>query len=101
MDELLQWLRQQTVSVRVFSQLCEQALALRTKEPQHAAMARLIATLAGNFSESYFSEPLPLDVAERALARLTELVEKAVRARAAALPEQMALLNELAMAELN
>ncbi len=101
MDELLDWLRQQTVSVRVFSQFCEKALALRAKQPEHAAMARLLATLAGNFSDTYFGEPLPLDVAERALARLTELVEKAVRARAAGLPEQIALLNELALSELS
>ncbi|HEY7248406.1 MAG TPA: hypothetical protein VH678_31475 [Xanthobacteraceae bacterium] len=100
MDELLQWLRQQTAGVRVFSQFCEKALALRGSEPQHAAMARLLATLAGNFSEAYFSEPLPLDVAERALVRLTALVENAVRARAAGLAEEMSLLNELAMAEL-
>ncbi len=100
MDELLQWLRQQTASVRVFSQFCEKALALRGIEPQHAAMARLLATLAGNFSEAYFSEPLPLDVAEHALVRLTALVDKAMRARACGAAEQMALLNELAVAEL-
>lgn len=101
MDELLTWLRQQHASVRVFSQFCEKAMALRAKEPQHAALARLLADLAGNFSEAYFGEPLALDVAEKALARLTEIVEKAVRANSAGLPEQMALLNEIGRMELN
>jgi hypothetical protein len=101
MDELLDWLRQQNGSVRVFSRFSEMALALRSKEPQHAALARLLADLAGNFSEAYFGEPLPLDVAERALAKLTELVEKGVKANVAGLPQQMALLNEIGAMELN
>jgi hypothetical protein len=99
-EELLDWLRQQKTGVRVLSQFSEKALALRAKEPQHAAMARLLASLAGNFSEAYFGEPLELDVAERALARLTALVEKALQAESAGLPQQMAVLNEIATAEL-
>jgi hypothetical protein len=101
MDELVNWLRQQNSSVRVFSQFCEKALALRTAEPQHAAMARLLADLAGNFSEAYYSEPLPLDVADRALGRLTEIVDKAVRAKSAGSSQQIELLNEIARMELN
>jgi hypothetical protein len=100
MEELLQWLRQQDLSVRVFSQFCEKALALRSKEPEHAALARLLATLAGNFSEENYGQPLPIDVAKRALTQLTELVEKAVRANAAGAQQQVALLNEIALLEL-
>lgn len=101
MNELLDWLRRQTGSVRVFSQFCERAMALRAAEPERAALARLLADLAGNFSEAYYGEPLPLDVAERALARLTATVEKAVRAYSAELPQQMALLNEIGQMELD
>jgi hypothetical protein len=100
MNELLEWLRQQDTSVRLFSQFCEKALALCAKEPQHAAMARLLASVAGNFSETYFGEPLALDVAERSLARLTGLVEKAVQANSADLPQQIAVLNEIALTDL-
>lgn len=100
MDELLDWLRQQNAGVRVFSQFCEKALALRAKDPQHAALARLLASVAGNFSESYFGEPLELDVAQRALARLTDLVEKAVQANSAGLPQQIAVLNQIAITDL-
>ena len=99
MNELLDWLRQQTASVRVFSQFCEMALALRARRLEHAALARLLANLAGDFSEAYFGEPMTLDVAERALARLTKLVEKAVRASSAGPEQQMALLNEIGLIE--
>jgi hypothetical protein len=54
MEELLDWLRHQNSSVRVFSQFYEKALAVRATEPQHAAMARLLANLAGNFAEAYY-----------------------------------------------
>jgi hypothetical protein len=101
MEELLDWLHRQSTSVRMFSQFCEKAHALRTTEPEHAAMARLLANLAGNFSEAYYSQPLTLDVAERALARLTELVDKAVRANADGPQQQIALLNELGRTDLN
>jgi hypothetical protein len=101
MEELLDWLRHQNSSVRVFSQFCEKALALRSTEPQHAAMARLLANLAGNFSEAYYGEPLTLDVANRALARLAEIVARAVRANSAGPPQQMELLNEIGRMELN
>jgi hypothetical protein len=101
MEELLDWLHQQNGSVRVFSRFSEMALGLRAKEPEHAALARLLADLAGNFAEAYYGEPLPLDVAEGALAKLTELVEKGVKANAAGLPQQMSLLNEIGLMELN
>ncbi len=100
MEELLGWLRQQSTSVRVFSQFCEKALALRSKEPQHAALARLLATLAGNFSEDNYGQPLPVDVAKHALTQLTDLLEKAVKANAAGPQQQLALLNEIAQLDL-
>jgi hypothetical protein len=43
---------------------------------------------------------LPLDVAERALARLAAFVEKATRPRGTGGAAQLSLLNELAMTEL-
>ena len=97
MNELLDWLRRQNGSVRVFSQFSEMALALRTREPDQAALARLLANLAGSFSDAYFGEPLSIDVAQRALARLIELVDKAARASSAGPERQVALLNEIAL----
>src|SRR6516165_6419301 len=100
MNELLDWLRLQKGGVRTYTQFCQKALALRASQPEHAALARLLADLAGRFADAYDGEPLFLDVAERALNRLTRLVERAVRVSSAGLPEQVALLNEIGLAEL-
>jgi len=75
MNELLDWLRLQKGGVGTYTQFCQKALALRASQPEHAALARLLADLAGRFADAYGGEPLPLDVAERALNRLTRLVE--------------------------
>jgi hypothetical protein len=101
MEELLEWLQHHNIGVGTLSLFCEKALALRAKEPEHAALARLLASLAGDFAKKYFGEPLLLDVAEQALARLTSLLEKAVRAKSAGPAQQLALLNEIAMTELD
>jgi len=100
MNELLEWLRLQKGGVRTYTQFCQKALALRVSQPEHAALARLLADLAGRFADAYDGEPLSLDIAERALNRLTRLVERAVRVNSAGLPEQVALLNEIGLAEL-
>ena len=100
MNELLEWLRLQKGGVGTYAQFCQKALALRASQPEHAALARLLADLAGRFADTYDGEPLSLDVAERALNRLTRLVERAVRVNSAGLPEQVALLNEIGLAEL-
>jgi hypothetical protein len=100
MNELLQWLQLQSGSIRALIQFQQQALALRSAEPEHAALMRLLADLAARFVETYDGEPLPADVAERALARLIQFVEKAVRVRSASPSEQLALLNNIGLAEL-
>jgi hypothetical protein len=101
MDELLDWLRQQNSSVRVMSLFAEKALALCAREPEHAALGRLLASLSGDFVRKYYGEPLQLDVAERALTRLGDLLEKAVQATAAGPAQHLALLNEIAVTELD
>ena len=101
MNELLDWLRLQKGGVGTYTQFCQKALALRASQPEHAALARRLADLAGRFADAYEGEPLPLDVAERALNRLTRLVERAVRVNSLACRnEQVALLNEIGLAEL-
>ena len=100
MNELLDWLRSQNCSRRTYVQFCDKALMLRSAEPDHAALARLLADIAGRFAKSYDGEPLPVSVAERAFVRLTGRVEKALRVRSLGLPEQVAFLNEVGSAEL-
>jgi hypothetical protein len=76
------------------------ALELRAAEPEHAALLRLLADLAGRFSEAYDSRPLPLDVAEGALQQLTGLIEQALAPGAADPADRLALLNRIGAAEL-
>jgi len=100
MKALLQWLTLQSASIHTLTQFQEQAVALRSVEPERAACLRLLADLASRFVETYDGAPLPADVADRALIRLTELVELAVRASSAGPAEQLTLLNRIGLAEL-
>jgi hypothetical protein len=100
MDELLSWLRQQKGGVGTHAEFRERALALREREPEHAAAARLLADLAGRLADAYDEERFPTDMAARALGRLTALVEKVVRLKNAGASERLALLNEIGVAEL-
>src|SRR5262245_33189886 len=101
MNELLDWLRLQKGGVGTYTQFCQKALAHWASQPSHAALDRLPADVAGHFADAYDGEPLHLDVAERALNRLSRLVERAVRVNSLACRnEQVALLNEIGLAEL-
>lgn len=100
MKTLLQGLRLENGGLRAFAEFQQKALTLCSSEPEHAALMRLLADLAARFVDAYNDEPLPADVAERAIARLTDLVEKAARAWSASPSEQLALLNSIGLAEL-
>ena len=53
MNELLNWLLQQKGSLRTYVEFQDRALALRADAPEHAALLRLLADLAGRFVEAY------------------------------------------------
>ncbi len=101
MNELLAWLRDQKGGLRTYQEFRGKALALRAADPENAALARLLADLAGRFADIYDGEPLPVDIANDALARLTAHVEKAARTMGQNPAERLAFLNELAVAELS
>lgn len=100
MDELLEWLRNQHSGVNTYVEFRKRSLALRTGEPESAAAARLLADMAGRLVDAYDAQPFPVDVANRTLHRLTELVGKAAKARASGPSEQLNVLNELGFADL-
>jgi hypothetical protein len=100
MNELLNWLLQQKGSMNTYLEFQGRALELRAAEPEHAALLRLLADLAGRFAEAYDRRPLPLDVAEGALQQLTGLIEQALAPGAAAPAARLALLNRIGAAEL-
>src|SRR5271156_5267837 len=59
MKALLQWLTLQSASIHTLTQFQEQAVALRSVEPERAACLRLLADLASRFVETYDGAPLP------------------------------------------
>lgn len=101
MDELLYWLQSQKGGVRTSFEFQARALDLRASRPEHGALLRLLADAAGRFAHAYDGQPLSVDVAENALDRLKSLVEKAIRQQSGGPVEQLALLNEISLAELD
>lgn len=100
MKELLNWLLQQKGSLRTYVEFQDRALALRAVEPEHAALLRLLADLAGRFADAYDGRPLSAEVAARALDQLIELLEKAVGQGAAGPSDHLDLLNQIGTSEL-
>jgi hypothetical protein len=71
MEDLLQWLRREKGGAATYAQFREKALALRHREPEHAALLRILAEIAGRFADAYDEERLPLELSKAVLAHLT------------------------------
>ena len=100
MDEILSWLKKQKGGTGTYIEFQRRMLALRLVDAQNAALARLLADLAGRFADAYDGEPLPVSVASAALSRLTDYVDKAVGDKGGGPADRLALLNEIGLAEL-
>lgn len=100
MNELLNWLQQQKGSLRTYVEFQDRALALRADVPEHAALLRLLADLAGRFVEAYDRQPLSAEIAGQALDRLTNLLGKGAAGSAADPKSQLELLNKVGVSEL-
>ena len=99
-NELLEWLLTQKGGVGTYYEFQRKVLTLRNRDTENAALARLLADLAGRFAEAYDGQPLSVSLANEALGRLTAFVETAVRTKNASLAERLALLNEIGRADL-
>lgn len=95
----MNWLLEQKGSMNTYLEFQSRALELRASEPEHVALLRLLADLAGRFAEAYDRRPLAVDVAEGALQQLTGLIEAALGPRADP-AHRFALLNQIGAAEL-
>jgi len=100
MNELLNWLLQQKGSLRTYVEFQDRALALRANAPEHAALLRLLADLAGRFVEAYDRQPLSGEIAAQALDRLTDFLGRAAGGHVADPAGRIALLNEIGASEL-
>ena len=100
MDELLAWLKQQNGGLGTYIDFQQRAARLASEQREHAALFQLLSSLSGRFASSYDGMPLPVDIANQALTRLTALAEVAAATMNRAPEDQVRLLNEIAQADL-
>src|SRR5215218_4196947 len=100
MDELLAWLKHQNGGLRTYIDFQQRAARLASEQGDHAALFLLLSSLSGRFATSYDGMPLPVEVANKALSRLTSLAETAAARMKRGPDEQLRLLNQIAQADL-
>lgn len=100
MGEMQDWLRGQHPGLRTYRAFEEMLLMAAQDDPAHRAMYRLLSNLASGYAATFDEEPLPVDVADRAYRHLLDLVGKAESSIGVSVERQLAVLNEIAAAEL-
>lgn len=100
MEDLLAWLKEQNGGIGTYFGLQQRAQKFVATDPEHAAVFQLLSNLAGRFASSYEDEPLPVDVAQSALARITELVEQAALSTNSPPEDRLRILNQIASTDL-
>jgi hypothetical protein len=100
MDELVAWLKHQNGGLRTYIDFQQRTARLASEQTEHAALFSLLSSLSGRFATSYDGMPLPVEVANKALSRLTTLAETAVTTMKRGPEERLRLLNEIAQADL-
>lgn len=100
MGELHDWLLSQHPGLRTHKSFQRKALELASRDDEHKALYRLLASMVGRYIEWFDEEPIPPAVAERAYQLLLELVEDAEMSIHAPPVEQMKILNKVAAVEL-
>ncbi|MBN8944745.1 MAG: hypothetical protein J0H01_34890 [Rhizobiales bacterium] len=100
MNDLLAWLKLQNTGIGTYIEFQKRTLRLAAGSTEQTALFQLLAQLAGRFVIAYEDMPMDVAIAERALARLTRLVEAAAKSPGLSASEQLRLLNEIASADL-
>lgn len=100
MDDLQDWLSTQHNGLKTYAAFRNKASQLAGEQKDSAALLHLLAALADRFISAYDESPLPVDVADRAFARLKELVRKGAESTGASDAEKVDLLNEVARSDL-
>jgi hypothetical protein len=72
--DLQMWLAGQHHGLRTFKTFQDKLTTLSRREPGQRALYALLGHLVGRYVEAYDEEPLPVATADRAHARLVELV---------------------------
>lgn len=100
MEELANWLKSQHKGLRTYKTFQRRALELGAINKPQAALYYLLAMLADRFVETYDEVPLTLEVTDEAHKRLAAITDKATGYGKMSPEQQLALLNEIAVAEL-
>jgi hypothetical protein len=100
MEELSIWLEDQNGGMRTYLEFQQKVSILSKRDASNSALYALMGLVAQRFYQAYDGEPLPVDAANEALARLRAVVADARQAMQASAQDQLRLLNELAGLEL-
>ena len=100
MEELSIWLEEQNGGMRTYLDFQQKVSILSKSDASNGALYALMGLVAQRFYQAYDGEPLPVDAANEALARLRSIVADARRAMQSSAQDQLQLLNELAGLEL-
>lgn len=98
MNDLHDWLLRQHHGLRTFQLLRQKLVSLAVDEPDHSALYTLLALLVARYTDAFDEEPVPVSVADRAYARLLQLLAD-LRPSGSA-EGRLADLNRLAAADL-
>lgn len=100
MEELSIWLNDQNGGMRTYLEFQQKVSTLSKRDAPNSALYALMGLVAQRFYQAYDGEPLPVDAATEALARLRAVVADAADAKQSNAQDQLRLLNELAGLEL-
>jgi hypothetical protein len=100
MEELSIWLEEQNGGMRTYLEFQQKVSLLSKRDASNSALYALMGLIAQRFYQAYDGEPLPVDAANEALARLRSIVANARQAMQSSAQDQLRLLNELAGLEL-
>jgi hypothetical protein len=98
---LSDWLSRQNDSLVTHSQFARLSADASRDHPEQAAAARLLALLALRFFDRYDQEPLPAETAEQAIRKLRDLTAAAARVESHDSRQVIAVLNQIAVADLD
>lgn len=100
MEELSIWLNDQNGGMRTYLEFQQKVSILSKSDASNRALYALMGLVAQRFFQAYEGEPLPVDAAQEAFARLRTVVADATEVMKSDGQEQLRLLNELAGLEL-
>jgi hypothetical protein len=77
MSELHSWLSTQHHGLKTYKSLKQKLIGRASADPWHAALYRLLALMIDPYIDSFDEEPLSVDVADKAFARVLDIVRYA------------------------